>query len=58
MRAYIDAVVAAVRAAPRRFDVVVLAQASMADAADALQDLGIEVLASPRLGVQALLAAV
>ncbi len=56
--AYIDAVVAAVRAAPRRFDVVVLAQASMADAAGALQDLGIEVLASPRLGVQALLAAV
>jgi len=56
--AYIDAVVAAVRTAPRRFDVVVLAQASMADAAAALQDLGIEVLSSPRLGVQALLAAV
>ena len=55
--AYIDAVVAAVRAAPRGFDVVVLAQASMADAADALQDLGVEVLTSPRLGVQALLAA-
>ena len=56
--AYIAAVAAAVRAAPRGFDVVVLAQASMADAADALQDLGIEVLASPRLGVQALLAVV
>jgi hypothetical protein len=56
--AYIDAVVAAVRAAPRRFDVVVLAQASMADAADTLQDLGVAVLASPRLGVQALLAAI
>jgi len=54
--AYLGTVVAAVRAAPRRFDVVVLAQASMADAADALQDLGVEVLSSPRLGVQALLA--
>ena len=54
--AYLAAVVAAVRAAPRGFDVVVLAQASMADAAAALQDLGVEVLASPRLGVQALLA--
>jgi hypothetical protein len=56
--AYIGAVAAAVRTAPRRFDVVVLAQASMADAADALQDLGIEVLTSPRPGVQALLAAI
>ena len=56
--AYIGAVVAAVRAAPRDFDVVVLAQASMADAADALQDLGVEVLTSPRLGVQALLASI
>ena len=55
---YIGTVVAAVRAAPRSFDVVVLAQASMADAADALQDLGVEVLTSPRLGVQALLAAI
>ncbi|HEY6513075.1 MAG TPA: Asp/Glu/hydantoin racemase, partial [Burkholderiaceae bacterium] len=56
--AYVAAVVAAVRAAPRGFDVVVLAQASMADAADARQDLGVEVLTSPRLGVQALLAAI
>jgi Asp/Glu/hydantoin racemase len=56
--AYIGAVVAAVRAAPRDFDVVVLAQASMADAADALSDLGVEVLSSPRLGVQALLASI
>jgi len=55
--AYLGAVVAAVRAAPRRFDVVVLAQASMAEAADALRDLGVEVLSSPRLGVQAMLAA-
>jgi hypothetical protein len=56
--AYIGTVVSALRAAPRRYDVVVLAQASMADAANALQDLGVEVLSSPRLGVQALLAAV
>ncbi len=56
--AYTGAVVSALRAAPRRYDVVLLAQASMADAADALQDLGVEVLSSPRLGVQALLAAV
>jgi len=53
--AYIDAVAAAVRAARRTFDVVVLAQASMADAADALHDLGVPVLASPQLGVQAML---
>ena len=55
--AYIGAIVAALHAAPRDYDVVVLAQASMADAADALQDLGVQVLSSPRLGVQALLAA-
>ena len=56
--AYVAAVAAALRGAPRSFDVAVLAQASMADAAEALQDLGVEVLTSPRLGVQALLAAV
>jgi hypothetical protein len=55
--AYISAVVAAVRRAPRRFDAVVLAQASMAAAAAELRDLGTEVLSSPQLGVQALLAA-
>jgi hypothetical protein len=54
--AYIGAVVAAVRCAPRSFDVVVLAQASMAAAADELRDLGTEVLSSPQLGVHALLA--
>ena len=53
--AYIAAIVAAVRAAPRAADVVVLAQASMADAADALGDLGVDVLSSPALGVQAML---
>jgi predicted Fe-Mo cluster-binding NifX family protein len=36
-----------------KVDVVVLAQASMAPAAEALSEqLGMEVLASPRLGVQ------
>lgn len=54
--AYLEAVVAAVRAEPRRADVVVLAQASMALAADALNDLEVEVLASPTLGVQSVLA--
>lgn len=54
--AYLQAVVAAVRAEPRRVNVVVLAQASMAPAADALNDLGVEVLSSPTLGVQSVLA--
>jgi len=55
--AYLAAIVAAVRAAPRGFDVVVLAQASMAGAADALGDLGVDVLSSPALGVRAMLDA-
>lgn len=54
--AYIDAVVAAVRAQTRPVDVLVLAQASMAPAADALNDLGVAVLASPALGVHRVLA--
>jgi len=41
----------AARAAPRTADVTVLAQASMAGAAERLQDLGI-VLSSPGPGVQ------
>jgi hypothetical protein len=56
--AYIGTVAAAVRAASGPFDVVVLAQASMADAVASLRDLGVEVLASPQLGVQAILAAI
>jgi hypothetical protein len=59
--AYVDAVARGVRdavLAPARggggTDAIVLAQASMAPAADALAGLGIEVLASPRLGVQAI----
>ena len=50
--AYIDAIVACVRAAPPAADVIVLAQASMAPAAARLQDLGIVVLSSPQTGVQ------
>jgi hypothetical protein len=53
--AYLGAVAAAVRAASKRADVVVLAQASMAPATEMLQDVDIEVLASPVLGVQAAL---
>src|SRR5205085_12419090 len=48
---YIDAIVAGVRAAPSSADVTVLAQASMAPAAERLQDLSV-VLSSPGPGVQ------
>jgi len=54
--AYLDAVAGAVRSASKRADVVVLAQASMAPAAEALRDLDLAVLSSPLLGVQAALA--
>lgn len=54
--AYIEAVVQAVRTAPRTANVIVLAQASMASAAESLRELGVEVLSSPRIGVQSLLA--
>ena len=54
--AYVQAVAAAARAAAARADVVVLAQASMAPAVDLLNDLGVQVLASPALGVQSALA--
>jgi len=54
--AYVAAVAEAVRAAAARADVVVLAQASMASAAELLSDLGVQVLASPALGVQSALA--
>jgi len=53
---YVDTVARAVRAQPKGASVVVLAQASLAPAADKLQDLGVEVLASPALGVESLLA--
>jgi len=54
--AYVSAVADAVRPASGRADVVVLAQASMAPAAGLLEDLGVEVLSSPALGVQSALA--
>lgn len=54
--AYIESIAAAVRTATDAIDVVVLAQASMAPAADLLTDLNVEVLSSPMLGVQSALA--
>lgn len=50
--AYLAAVAAAVRRTANPGDTVVLAQASMAGAAEALADTGLVVLSSPRLGVQ------
>jgi hypothetical protein len=49
-------VAASVRAAAGGAGVVVLAQASMAGAAEHLQDLGKPVLSSPELGMRAALA--
>lgn len=55
--AYVEAIVVAVRAAgPRDFDAIVLAQASMAPAVEALRGFGAEILSSPQLGVQSLIA--
>lgn len=54
--AYIGTVVAAVRAGAFETNVVVLAQASMAPAAEQLHDLGVQVLSSPTLGVQSIVA--
>lgn len=56
--AYLQSIAQSVRRAAGRADVVVLAQASMADAADLLQDLQVPVLSSPALGVARALAAV
>ncbi len=53
---YRRTVVAAVRAAAGDVDAVVLAQASMATAADELSDLDMPVLCSPRAGVSAAIA--
>jgi hypothetical protein len=39
------------------FDCIVLAQASMAGAADLLSDLPVPVLSSPRIGIEAAIAA-
>lgn len=51
--AYRAAIAGAVRAHAATADVVVLAQASMAAAAESLKDLPIDVLSSPALGVAA-----
>lgn len=53
---YIAAITREVREHCGDADTVVLAQASMAPAAEALVDLGVEVLASPALGVHAIAA--
>ena len=49
---YIDAIVSAVSSIDASSSVVVLAQASMAPAASALEMFGITALSSPRLGVE------
>lgn len=51
--AYVDAVADAVRSRAARFDVVVLAQASMAAAAGRCADVAVPVLSSPRIGTRA-----
>src|SRR6185295_9739759 len=56
--AYLSAIAAAVSRAATSADVAVLAQASMAGAVDRCAGIGIPVLASPRLGVEAAMAIV
>jgi aspartate/glutamate racemase len=55
--AFLDSIVRAIREARASADVIVLAQASMADAADLAGDVGIPVLSSPVLGARAAIAA-
>ena len=50
--AYCQAIARKIQAEAKQADVIVLAQASMAPAAELVGELGIEVLSSPRLGVQ------
>ncbi len=54
---YAQAIAEDLRAAVGTADVIVLAQASMAAAAPLCADLGIPILSSPRLGLEAALAA-
>lgn len=54
--AYLESIVAALRADARPVDVVVLAQASMAAAAEALMPYRVPILSSPSLGVERVLA--
>ena len=55
MQNYIQAICTAILTRKKDFDIVVLAQASMAPAVPLLTELGCEVLSSPRLGVIAAL---
>jgi Asp/Glu/hydantoin racemase len=55
--AYADRIADALRQHAGEADAIILAQASMAPAVDRLGDLGIPVLASPRLGAEAAIAA-
>jgi hypothetical protein len=53
---YAAAIARTLRSAARPGDVIVLAQASMAPAGKLVSDLGVSVLTSPRLGVEAVMA--
>jgi hypothetical protein len=57
-QSYTDAIATAILANRDGFDAVVLAQASMAPAAERCGDIGIPVLSSPRMGVEAAVRAV
>jgi hypothetical protein len=54
---YAQAIAKALRPAAGTADVIVLAQASMAAAASLCADLGVPILSSPQLGLEAALAA-
>jgi hypothetical protein len=53
---YVREIAATVEATARPTDVIVLAQASMAPAAESLRHLGVPVLSSPKLGLEAAMA--
>lgn len=57
LEAYIERIATAIKANAQGSDVVVLAQASMAGAAELCPDLGLPILSSPRLGVWAAVTA-
>jgi hypothetical protein len=54
---YWQGIAGRLRAQASAYDCIVLAQASMAGAADLLSDLRIPVLSSPRIGIEAAIAA-
>jgi GNAT superfamily N-acetyltransferase len=53
---YLGAIAATLREVAGRADLIVLAQASMADAAERCGDLGVPILSSPRLGAESAVA--